>query len=310
MDLRKLLYLIEVVERGSIGKAAAALDVTQPALTKSLRLLETEIEAKLVERSPSGVVPTEFGRSLYARAKAITAELDRARNEIAQLKGEETRYVRMGSLPSVAVLVARGIAETLSKNKDFVLRVMEMQHYQLLPALRRGECDFVIGLGDMTEPESGIRRRFLGHDQLLFTVRVGHRLLRAKNVALANLLDFPWVFPIVGTNHFFPAIRQMFDEAGLPPPEPRIETGSMQFVKSLILSSDAIGILARHVTEAEVRTGQVATLPIDSPLLDRNITAFHRTASPLSRAARDVLNEIERAFHQWERNNMQRARPR
>jgi DNA-binding transcriptional LysR family regulator len=84
----------------------------------------------------------------------------------------------------------------------------------------------------------------------------------------------------------------------------------MQFVKSLIQSSDAIGILARHVIDPEVRTAQLVALPIDSPLLYRNITAFHRSASPPSRAAREVLTAIERAFQQWERNYMPRTATR
>lgn len=303
MDVRKLLYLIEVIERGSLGKAAASLGVSQPALTKGLRLLEAEVDAKLLERSPSGVIPTEFGRSLYAHAKAVAAELDRARTEIAQLKGEENKYVRMASLPSIAVLVARGVAQTLKSNKDFLIRVVEMQNYQLLPSLRRGECDFVIGLGDVVDLEAGIRRRVIAHDRLIFTVRTGHSLLRSKRLTLASLLDFPWVFPIVGTNQFFPAIRQMFDEAGLKAPVPRIETGSMQFVKSVIQQSDTIGILAQHVIDLELRAGQIARLPIESPLLQRTITTFHRASSPLSRAAREVLSEIERSFRDWEADN-------
>ena len=181
MDVRKLLYLIEVIERGSLGKASVALGVSQPALTKALRLLESDVEAQLLERSPAGVLPTEFGRSLYAHAKAIVAELDRAQSEIAQLKGEENKYVRIASLPSISVLVARGVANTVESGKERLVRVVEMQNYQLLPALRRGEYDFVIGLADAVEPEPAIRQRVIGRDRLVFAVRRGHALLRRKS---------------------------------------------------------------------------------------------------------------------------------
>jgi LysR family pca operon transcriptional activator len=303
MDIRKLSYLIEVIERGSIGKAATMLRISQPALTKGLRLLEAEVDAKLLDRSPSGVAPTEFGRSLYAHAKSVVAELDRARTEIARLKGKENKYVRIASLPSISALVGRGVARTLTQQQDTLIRVIEMQNYQLLPALRRGECDFAIGLGEPAEPETGVRARVFARDWLAFTVRSGHPLLKRKKVELADLVDFPWVFPIVGTNHFFPAIRQIFVAAGLKAPVPRIETGSMQFVKSVILQSDAIAILAQHVTDEELKVGTLARLPIDSPLLKRTITLFDRIDSPLSYAARVVLDEIERSFKDWERLN-------
>lgn len=299
MDVRKLLYLIEVIERGSLGKASAALGVSQPALTKALRLLESDVEAQLLERSPAGVLPTEFGRSLYSHAKAIVAELERAQSEIAQLKGEENKYVRIASLPSISVLVARGVANTVEGGKERLVRVVEMQNYQLLPALRRGEYDFVVGLADAVEPEPAIRQRVIGRDRLVFAVRRGHALLRQKKLALSHLLAFPWVFPIVGTNQYFPAIREMFQNEGLRAPIPRIEAGSMQFVKTLVQQSNSIAILAQHVVEQELRFDQLAALPVASPLLERTIIVSQRAAGPLSRAAREVLAEIEGAFQAW-----------
>ena len=89
MDLRKLQYFIELVEQGSLGKAAEKLHVSQPALTKSLRLLEDELGVRLLDRLPGGVKPTVYGDSLFAHAKAMLAEADHARIEIQKLRGEE-----------------------------------------------------------------------------------------------------------------------------------------------------------------------------------------------------------------------------
>ena len=301
MDVRKLTYLIEVIERGSIGKAASALHISQPALTKGLHLLEVKADARLLERSPMGVVPTEFGRSLYTHAKAVVAELGRAKLEIARLKGEESKYVRVASLPSISALVAQGVARTLSSEPDILIRLSEMQNYQLMPALRRGECDFAIGLGDPIESEAGLRRRVFAHDWLAFTVRGGHPLTKLGKLELVDLLDFPWVFPIVGTNHSFPAIRQIFVEAGLRAPVPRIETGSMQFVKSVIQQSDAIAILVQHIAADELKGGKLKRLPIESPLFKRTIALFERADSSLSRAASVVFEDIRTSFDEWDR---------
>ncbi len=300
MDLQKLRYSTEVVERSSLGKAAEALGVSQPAITKSLRLLEAELDVKLLHRTSTGVRPTEYGQSLYTHARIVLAEVRHARDAIDELKGREIRYVRIGSLPSLSELVARACALTIANTPTLQLRVLEMQNYQLLPALRRGDVDFAVGLTDATEPESGIRSRLLGHDRLRFTVRKGHKIARAARPELKHLVGYPWVFPIVGTAHFTISIQRMFEEAGLPAPQASIETGSMQFVKSFVRHTDAVAILSEHVTEAERDAGLLVSLPIESPALTRPIGLFDLASAPRPRVLRELTSNLERVFRDWE----------
>ncbi|MDX1375438.1 MAG: LysR family transcriptional regulator, partial [Burkholderiales bacterium] len=93
MRLTQIQQFLAVVDAGSIRGAARELGLSQPALTKSLRQLEDELGATLVTRSVRGAQATEFGRAFLARARAVSADLRRAREEIAQLRG-----AREGSL--------------------------------------------------------------------------------------------------------------------------------------------------------------------------------------------------------------------
>ena len=297
MDVRKLQYLIEVIDQGSLGNAAKALRVSQPALTKSLRLLESELSVRLLNRSATGVTPTEFGRSLYARARAIMAELNHARAEINQLKGEAPSYVRLGCLPSVGALVARAVVRVTNKDSGLTIRAVEKQNYELLPALRQGEFDFIVAYGDLPTPDSGFKERQIMRDCLTFAVRHDHPLARRRIIELIDVVDYSWIFPIVGATHF-PLIKQLFNAAGLKAPLPRIECGSMQFAKSVILQSDSIGILAKQAIEFELHSGQMALLPYENKALRRTISIYYRVHHPLSPNVRRVMAEIERTFRQ------------
>lgn len=294
MDLRKLQYFIELVEQGSLGKAAEKLHVSQPALTKSLRLLEDELGVRLLDRLPAGVKPTVYGNSLFAHAKAMVAEADHARIEIQKLRGEEPGYVRVGTLPSVSAgLIARAVAALTPKNPPVKIRVVDKQNYELLPALRRGEFDFVVALAEGWTPEPGIRQRHVIDDRLEITVRGGHPLARKNDVSHRDLLEFPWMFPIVGTTHG-PLLKQLFAEVGMTAPEPRVESGSIHFSKTVIRQSDCIEILPAHAMEPELKRGELICLPITSDVLRRTIAFYYRDHRPPSASVSAVMREIER----------------
>lgn len=294
MDARKLQHLVEVIDQGSINKAASKLGLSQPAVTKSLRALERELGVTLVERSSTGVTVTEFGRSLYAHARAVAAELDHAQAEIRRLAGGEQGYLRIGTLPSVSGgLVARAMSNLARHRPDLYIRVVEKQNYELLPALRRREFDFVVCLADGTEPEPGIRHRILLHDQLRIVARAGHPLAGRPTVTCADLVEYPWVHPVVGTSHR-PILRQMFQGSGIEPPQARIECGAVQFAKTVMANSDALGLLPAHVIDPELKAGTLICLPIISDHLRRTVGIYYGDHRPLTSAARVAIAEIER----------------
>ena len=87
MRLTQIRDFLTVVETGSITAAARALGVSQPGITKSIGGLEAELAVALLQRTPRGVTLTRFGRSFYARARAAHSELDKAQQELLQMKG-------------------------------------------------------------------------------------------------------------------------------------------------------------------------------------------------------------------------------
>ena len=204
-------------------------------------------------------------------------------------------------LPSVAgSLLASAVAAASTRQPKLAVRVVEKNHFELLPALRRGEFDFVIGLAEqgggrtsLAEPEPGTRRRIVFRDRLSIIVRAGHALARLPHVVARDLTGYPWLFPMIDAVHR-PILEQFFREAGVQPPLAMIESTSVQFTKSVILESDHVGVLPAHVMASELAAGLLVQLPIQSDALRRSVAIFHRERHPLSGNARTLIRALER----------------
>src|SRR5688572_1361688 len=102
MELRDIEYFTVVAEHGHLGRAAEALRLSQPALSKSLRRLETVLEAKLVRRTSKGVELTVEGSALLLRTRELRLSLQNITKEIADLSQGKIGYVRIGTGPMIA----------------------------------------------------------------------------------------------------------------------------------------------------------------------------------------------------------------
>ena len=101
-EVSQLQHLLAVVEHGGFRRAAEAVHLTQPALTKSIKNLEEAFGTLLLERRPRAVVPTPFGEIVIERARKILADLDQMKREVDLLKGFESGMLMVGCDPYVA----------------------------------------------------------------------------------------------------------------------------------------------------------------------------------------------------------------
>ena len=102
MDLKQLEYFVRVAEMGSFTRAAVALSVAQPALSRQVRLLEVELRQNLLVRNGRGATPTEAGQVLLEHGRGILHQVERAREELGRVRTGLTGRVALGMPPSVA----------------------------------------------------------------------------------------------------------------------------------------------------------------------------------------------------------------
>ena len=107
MDLKQLEYFVRVAELGSFTRAAVALDVAQPALSRQVRQLEVELRQNLLIRNGRGAAPTEAGKLLLEHGRGILHQVERAREELGRVRGALAGRVAIGLPPSVGKVDGR-----------------------------------------------------------------------------------------------------------------------------------------------------------------------------------------------------------
>ena len=157
MDLRRLQFLVRVIDTGSITRAAATLRIAQPALSQHMQALERSAGTKLLIRSKDGVVATEAGKVAYRNAKLLTRQLERARIEIRSLATVPAGRVTVGIAPHSH---ARGLIQPLlqaaaSQYPEIRLHISENFEGVLAEDLHLGRMD--MALLYETVPRPGFR---------------------------------------------------------------------------------------------------------------------------------------------------------
>jgi LysR family transcriptional regulator of abg operon len=174
MKKHQLNALVAVAEHGSIRRAAAAVALSQTALTKALRELELDVQAALLQRSPQGVRLTPVGLELLRHAKLILAEMDEARACIRHLLGQGAPPVKVAVTPAFSLLcLAETVAHFRTRFPDAALSIRDAFLSQTLPMLRDGTIDLAI---------TAVLPDVLGSD-------LGFENLCTLQIALAGQLD-------------------------------------------------------------------------------------------------------------------------
>lgn len=293
MKTHQLRALVAVATAGSIKAAAKTLHVSQPAVSKAIQELEGEFGVALLERKPWGVVPTPEGDVLLGRAHAVVRELERARDDIAHLKGLREGRLVLGFTPIVAVTgFAHAYAEFRRHWPHVECELRELSFSQLTEQLHSRTLDlaFAAITGEVTESADVKPIRTF---ETAFVTRENGRFAGATS--LDALRDAEWIHTDPSDN--FPAhIRALHAHAGLPAPRCITRCTSYALFYSLLLTTDAIFSWTRH-SLSETVFGQALTplpLPLSPPPLQ-----LYRLTPPglqLTRPATDFLAYIEAAF--------------
>src|SRR3712207_343164 len=145
MELRQLRHFVAVVRLASISAAAEQFGLTQPALSKSIRMLEQSLGVRLLDRGPTGVRMTLFGERLKAYADMVLALSDEALEELDALRGARRGSLRIGCVAAVLrSLVPQAVAGLRERYSDVDIIVSEGLNDTLIDALRSGRLDVAI----------------------------------------------------------------------------------------------------------------------------------------------------------------------
>ena len=155
-DTRQLRYFVAVAERLHFGRAAAALHISQPPLSRAIRGLEEQLGARLLARSRRKVELTAEGVRLYEEAKRVLDQLERAAREVGAMAAGESGRLRLGFVSLADYGVLPGLLKAFKAARPGVsLALREMLSPEQAAALATGELDFGLLLPPVAHPISG-----------------------------------------------------------------------------------------------------------------------------------------------------------
>lgn len=300
MKLHQLRDFVAVSHAGGIRAAARELGLTQPSLTKSIRQLETSLGVPLFERTGRGLHRTEFGDALFVRASAILADLQRATDEIRQLRGIWQGRVTVSMSGTSLLNLLPGALEVFRRrHPDVRVRIIERPLDQALEELRGGVLDFAV----LPEPPATIRDEFrfdpLLTDRYAVVGRAAHPLSSATSIV--ELLDTEWVVTRQGGasaaefERYFAALR-------LTAPSVSIQCETVLGVLSLLAHTDLLALLPSRWLHTRITRNVSAEIHVAEHVQTTPIGIIQRRSAPLSPAAEAFAaalvvesREVERA---------------
>lgn len=294
----QLVVFDQVLQSGSLVRAAHALNLTQPAVTKIIHELESYFDAPLLIRGNRGVTATELGELVVRRAKSLLAELRSLTDEVNAFQEGTSGHVMVGTLISASTSLLPRAMQLLKQQAPGVLvslRVGQMD--QLFPALAVGEVDLVVGRvpddwrwhneSPMLDVE------VLYAEELSVVAGAGHPLHGRSPISLADLLEYPWVLP-TRDSLLRRTADELFAEADLAPPGNVVESLSILTNITLMQDQQTVALMPFEAAQQFVSAGLLKAFDLGKPLQFGDIGCFFsntRALGPAARLFRECLNQ-------------------
>ena len=292
MDLRHLRNMLAVMDEGSLGKAAEKLHISQPALTKSIQRLEEQLGVKLFERKARGMEATSYADSLRAYAQSACVGMTEAVKEINALRNGTEGVITVAGPPLIASeLLPDVLVRLAAERPNLQLRIIA-QNQELFTSLLAGKFTLVVAMLYNEMPRIGLTKRWLFDDRLVLVVRPGHPATKLKKITPEDLLGYKWAFAESDTWHRR-RLELYFEHFGLGMPRASIESREPAILKSIIMKSDHVGVLAKIGVEREVEKGLLTSFEIDSPFMMRPIGIVRRENDMPSPAVNAFIRILE-----------------
>lgn len=287
-DPKQLRSFVAVAEAGSIGMAARAINITQPALSRIIRNLEDRHGVRLFERTSTGVVLSQAGEALLPHAHMLLFELENAADELRSFRGLSRGVVRVGAVSAVVeAILAPTIAKLHAAAPHLQIKVIKSHDNVLFSALLANEVDIVISADTHQSDQIHAIAECQFEDSYQLFCSNRHPML-GRSVELADFLPGEWALPPRQSTP-----RKVFDDVvrqnGLPSPNVVVETVSPAVMIACVKHSDMVGWLPNPVFHSAYSAGFVQKLAVPEMEIVRRFFLFRRAKGIISPAAKAFL---------------------
>ena len=288
----QLQMLVAIAEHGTLMAAADALNVSQPAVTKSIKALEARLGVQLLERSGAGVRLTRYGETLLRRARAVVAEIASAERELEEMRTGAQRTLSIGvSLLASSFAMPEALRAFRARLPDVRLNIYECLPTQIIDGLRDGSFDLCVAFVASGDVTAEYRVVALSDTAQVLAVRQGDPL--AKETRLENLTRARWLYN--HTRESLPAYwRELCGERALPLPSHVNVCTSQRLYGQLAQEPGTISVWPEFLLEEPIRLGYLERLEMDACQPRLTLGLMHRRDLVLTSALEYFVECIQR----------------
>jgi LysR family nitrogen assimilation transcriptional regulator len=289
MNLRHLRYFVAIVDQGSMVKASDSLFVAQSALSQHMRNLEAELGVQLLLRTARGVVPTDAGQELLARAREILAQIEDAQRVLREHGSTPQGNVTLGLSPTVSAMLAVPLILQIQRELPKVsLRVAEGMSGYVLDWLQAGQIDIGLVYGVQRAP--GITATELFNEDL-YLIGPHGGFESGEPVPFAAVEGFPLILP--GRQH---GLRDSIDRLAREHRlslRVQVEIDALSQMTRLVRHGVGYTILPLPALADELARGELEARPIVEPRITRTIYVARASDRPQPPAANATIRILE-----------------
>jgi DNA-binding transcriptional LysR family regulator len=270
LDVRDLIRIQAVVTHGGVTRAAIALGMTQPALTRSIAAAERQAGGLLFRRSRQGAEPTALCRLVLADAPEIVDRMQALNDRLGQWRGGSGEEVGVAAGPFPMPLCLAAAAALRQSRPRLRLRLETLAWPAALAQLRNGLCDLAVVTAGASFGQGVFAVEPLPPQRLAFVVAAGHPLRARARLTVPQLLRWP----LVTTAHLAPRLQQALAEAraadAAPRPDrpcPAVMVESTEAWLAMVQDGAHVALITPSAAAAALARREVALLPLEAPWL-------------------------------------------
>ena len=297
LKVRDLDILLAVVELGSMGKAARYLAVSQPVVSRAIAELERELGVRLLDRTPQGVEPTVYGRTVVNRGLAVFDELRGSAKDIGFLLNPTKGELRIGSTQPIAGGLLPAVLDRLNSERPQIAFQVKLGDAAALHNrdLRERKVDLLFGrVVDIEEDD--VNAEVLFEDRLFVVAGANNPWTRRRKVTLNDLVHEPWTLPPLDSYAGALAV-DAFKASGLATPHIAVAGYGIQLQNALLSTGRFLTLFCGSYLKFSGERLGIKALPIELPIPPRPIgivTLKNRTPSPLASVFIDCARSLSK----------------
>lgn len=293
LSLRRLKVFASIAKHQSITRAAESLFMTPPAVTKSLRELETYIKSDLFERTSKGMILTEAGETYLAYASRALNEIEQGEAEVERLLVGDGGKITVGASVETGVMVLpRAIGKLVASRPNMEVAIKGGSYEELCQSVRTGILDFFLGMQPCSESMKDLDFTPMYRDHLHLVISNEHPLASESNVTIADALNYRWLLT-AGEGLQYNLLEKQLENMGKSMLSNPMIVEPFSFFRGTALATDSIAVVSGARLLAEKALGQMTELSLSLPETRHTVGIVERQNAYRSSFAKELISLIQ-----------------